>query len=236
MTYLSMSSVTRPCVTLAVVVACFVMGCSKESQPDDPIPTDLATIESATEVAFDQALAGDVPAVQAQARQISEAWTRYQPQASRDGVSASALQRLAAAVQGLVTAAANSSVSAVDLARAANAISAPLEEIYAVYNPPVPPQLLTLDFLGREVILDAKEANFGRARGDVDRLDATWQSLRAKVVSAGGGSAANQMDAAIAAQRMALAGPDAPALEAAARQVLAVVDNIEQLFAAETAD
>ena len=238
MTYVSMSSVTRIYVTLAVVVSCLVMGCSSEEKTADPIPADLAMIESATEAAFDKALAGDVPAVQEQARQLSEAWTRYQPQASRDGVPASALQQLDAAVQGFVTAAANRSVSAIDAARAANAISAPLDEIYAVYKPPIPTQLLKLDYLGREVVLDAKQGDFRRASGDVDRLDSTWQSLRANVVSSGGGGTAGQMDASIAAQRTAIAGNNATNLEAAARQELEVVDSIEQIFAksADTAD
>lgn len=238
MAYFSMVSMTRPCVALAFAVACSVAGCGGEGgESNDPIPKDLAALETAAETAFDQALLANATAVQEQARLISEALTRYQQQASKDGVPASALQRLTAAVQGLVAAAANHALSAIDLARTANAVSAPMEEIYTVYNPPAPPRLLTLDYLGREVILDAKDANFVRALADVNSLDTNWQSLRAKVAStAGGASAAAQFDAAITALRAALAASNAATLEAAARQVLDIVDTIEALFVTDKPD
>ena len=201
MTYLSMFSVTRPCVALAFAfaVAFGVAGCGDDGdEAKDPIPKDLAAMETAAETAFDQALLANATAVQEQARLISEALTRYQQQASKDGVSASALQRLATAAQGLVAAAANHALSATDLARVADAVSAPMEEIYAVYNPPAPPKLLTLDYLGREVILDAKEANFGRALADVNSLDTNWQSVRSarmkklhSLICASGGGGVN---------------------------------------------
>ena len=197
----------------------------------DPIPADLARIESAAEAGFDAALAADAAQAATASAAIAKSWAAYRARAVRDRVPDDAVVSVDAALAEVERAtAANAPAPA--LARTFNSISAPLARFYAVYRPPVPPALLDLDHLGRELIIDARVADMPRARADLVRLCGRWAAFRARVMAVGGGKkSAATMDAALARARAAIEANDATALAHAALAETEVVDVIEKLFA-----
>jgi hypothetical protein len=232
----SMKLMTRIVLMLSFTAASVVLGCGGEDDaPVDPIPTELAAVESAAEAGFDAALAGDRSAINVANTAIASHWANYRQQAPRDGVPADAVSAVDAGIaDALRLAAANATAPA--LARAFNVISAPMARIYAVYHPPVPADLLDLDHLGRELIVDAREADFARAGTDLDHLLARWTAFRSVVIASGGATQATAMDRALAAARQAIAARDSAAVEAAAVTETDVVDEIETLFADRNRD
>lgn len=218
-------------VTARAVVVCLgavlVVGCASEGST---VPRALSELESTAEDAFDLAIGGDVAGVQARAAALAAAWDGYRSRAARDGVPAAAMAALDAAVAGLGAVAATET-SGPALARAANAVSEPMPAFFEVYDPPVPSGVLALDYLGREVWLDALGGDFAAAGADVDRVESQWAALRAGVVAAGGEAEAAAYDGSVTAERGAIAGADAAALESAAVDQLELVDGIESVFA-----
>jgi hypothetical protein len=222
---LSQSLMLAVAVTLAANA-----GCSSEEEPAAQIPAGLESLESTAEDAFDLALAGDVAAVRQRAEDLSIGWASYRGQATSDGVSASAISALDGAITAVKDIAAGTP-SNTDLARAVNAVSQPMPTFYEVYDPVIPSVVLALDYLGREVMLDALVLDFTRAAADVDQIDATWSALRAEVVSVGGSTEVTAFDDSISSERTAVGSSDGPGLEAAAVAQLELVDGVEKVFA-----
>jgi len=215
-------------ITVAGIVVALAVGCS-ENEPNQ-VPLDLSDIESKAEDAFDLALTGDVAAVRTHAVELSTRWDAYRAQATSDGVPSSAMSALDTAITQL-TSVASGSPSVQELAQAANAVSEPMPAFYDIYDPAVPSQVLALDYLGREVRLDAMAGDFARADMDVNEIDSLWQGLRAQVAAAGGGSEASSFDASIATERSAIESSDAQELDNAAIDQLELVDRVETVFA-----
>lgn len=207
--------------------------CSNE-EADDNVPRQLQTIEGTAEDAYDQALAGHPDAVMTDAADLQTTWQDFRPQALKDGVAEADAKTLDEAISALKTAAATVT-DGPSLARTANAVSAPMSNIFAVYGPTVPAPVLELDYLGREVELDGMQSNLTAAAQDVDTLDSVWKALRAQVVAAGGSTAADAFDASIQSERDALAASDAASLATAAHSQLDQVDVVEQVFASSDA-
>lgn len=216
--------------SLALALVLVVAACGGEKGAVDPIPTELAAVETAAETGFDAALKADQTQVTSVARLTASTWAAYLKRASADGVSASALDAASAAIASVSSLAA-SNASALTMARAFNAVSAPMARIYAVYKPPVPTALLDLDYLGRELRLEARAVDMPRATTNLDTLASQWAAFRASVVAAGGATQASQMDGTLAQARKAIAANDAVALELAAVAQAEAVDAIETLFA-----
>jgi hypothetical protein len=196
----------------------------------DPIPTELAGVESAAEAGYDAALAPDRAKVTTAAQLAKTGWASYLARAAGDGAPAGALEAVRTALDALDSAVA-SNAPPLELARAFNRVSAPMARLYDVYKPPVPAALLDLDYLGREVRLDARAADFARATADLDTLTNQWTAVRASVVAAGGTTQASQMDGTLVQARRAITANDAAALEVAAVAEADAVDIIEGLFA-----
>ena len=215
-------------VTLAFVV--LLAACGGEKAAVDPIPTELAAVETAAETGFDAALKSDQVQTAAAAKLAASSWAAYLKRASADGVPAAALDAVSAAIT-----AANSlsalNPSALAMARAFNGISAPMARIYAVYKPPVPAALLDMDYLGREIRLDSRAVDLPHAATNLDALAAQWSAFRASVTAAGGAAQAAQMDGTLAQARKAITANDAAALELAAVAQAEAVDAVETLFA-----
>jgi hypothetical protein len=131
-------------------------------------------------------------------------------------------------VAGLTTAAAGTDGLAA--ARAANAISAAMPDLFALYQPAVPPVMLTLDCLGRELVLDGKEGDFAAAAGHLATLSAAWDGARAPVLAAGGTTQADQYDAALSAVAADTTASDGAKLVTDATTGLDLVDEMEKLF------
>lgn len=132
---------------------------------------------------------------------------------------------------GKLSASTGADATAVTMARAANAIIEPMGRLYAVYNPKPPSELLDLDYLDREVVVDAVATDFAAATGHTDKIEVSWKLITAKVAAASGGQAkADAYVAHIADLRTATATKDAKLLQTKANAGLELVDAMEALL------
>lgn len=212
---------------LGLALLVLVAGCGGSAK----FPSDLEAVEASAEGTFDRAIVGDFPAARTMSGDLSAAWSKYRPRARRDKAPPAAVDAIDGAVAALPTKLAGSP-NAIDAARAVNAVSAPMSQLYALYHPPVPVDVLDLDYLGREVLLDALGPDLARAGRDVDRIASTWSALEPKVAAAGGAAEIAQMQSTIANARAAITAGKPADLEAVARAELEAVDAIEAVFAA----
>jgi hypothetical protein len=105
----------------------------------------------------------------------------------------------AAAVVGLNDAMANHpELPDFELARVANAVSEPMEEVFGVYQDPVPAIVLALDHGVREVQLDAYEGSHERTLGHMCNCARVWTSVKPRVLDAGGDETAAADEAPLA--------------------------------------
>ena len=218
---------------LAIALMALTAGCStgggEGGDELGDIPQELASVESLAEDAFDEALLGNASNVFDLATQLRTDWDAYRPEGVDDGALPADLQQIDAAIVALLDVAAVS-VDPVELGRASNAISAPMPQLFDLYAPIVPVELLALDFDGREVILDAIADDFPSATTNVDVIEATWAAFKSEVIDAGGTLEAGQYDAVIVALRAAITATDAIELRAQSNISLDLVDAIEALF------
>jgi hypothetical protein len=110
-----------------------------------------------------------------------------------------------------------------------------MSELYALYFPAVPVAVLDLDYLGREVLLDALASDIAGAARHMDQIESSWNVLKPRVVQAGGTAESSDFDATITSARAAIAVSSPTDLEASARTELDVVDAIEAVFASADA-
>jgi hypothetical protein len=225
-----MKPLTCGSLALTLVLTLLMTACGGEDGAVDPIPPALATVESAAETGFDAALAANRAQMATAANLASNAWADYSKRAAADGVPTDAIASTTAAIAALATLV-TSNAPTLEIARAFNAVSAPMARIYAVYKPPVPENLLDMDYLGRELRLDARAADLQHATTNLDALTNQWTAFRSRVVAAGGTTQALQMDGSLAQARAAIVASDAAALEQAAVAQAEAVDAIEALFA-----
>ncbi|MEQ1501576.1 MAG: hypothetical protein ABMB14_05065 [Myxococcota bacterium] len=207
------------------VLTILVVGCGKQSS----IPAELLDLEGTAEHAYDKALVDDFASVQGDAETIASAWASYRGTAEADGASPSDLTSMDDAVSAL-SAAAGATGDGIALARVANGVSAPMDELFGLYDDPVPPAVLALDYGGREVSLDSLEEGLDDAAQDIDELDAVWATVRDEVVSAGGEAEASAYDASLLRQHELATAGDAAGLLAESNNGLELVDALEGVF------
>ena len=194
------------------------------------VPRPLTAMESLAEDAYDHALAGQPDRVGTDARGVDGKWRLFRAQAARDGARSADLAEIDTAVADLLHRATGGSAEQVGLARAANRISGVMDELFGLYRPPVPPALNELDFLGREVVLNAMEAKFHEAADDVMSIRSTWLTMKDAVLAAGGRTDADSFEASLAAIDQAIAAENGVQLIARANANLELVDRLEKLF------
>jgi hypothetical protein len=219
--------ISRSAVLVALVL---IPACSEDPPPYGEVPAALQEIEGTGEDAYDRALLSDTAAVAADADKLDKAWKGFRATAIADGAAEADAKALDQAIAGLVAAAAVTPVDAISLARAANAVSGPMDELFALYDPKVPAPVLALDYLGREVALDGLADDPSAATPDIDAIEAGWGALRPQVIDAGGSKQAADYDQSIAAERSAVASGDAEMLVNTANAQLELVDALEKVF------
>jgi hypothetical protein len=225
----------RGCITIPAevimkhlwVLTLVVVGCAKQG---GAIPAELLDIEGTAEHAYDKALVAEFASVQGDADSITAAWASYRNTAEADGASAADLTAMDDAVSALSDAVAGATGDGVALARVANGVSAPMDELVGLYDDPVPPAVLALDYGGREVSLDSLEEGLDDAAQDIDELDAVWATVRDEVVSAGGEAEASDHDASLVRQHDLATAGDAACLLAESNNGLELVDALEGVF------
>lgn len=220
------------CGSLALTLAMtfLITACGGDKKANDPIPPQLATVETAAETGFDAALVADRAKIASAADQASSNWADYSKRAAADGVPANAIASTTTAIAALAALVA-SNAPTLAIARAFNAVSAPMARIYAVYKPPVPENLLDMDYLGRELRLDARAPDLPRATANLDALTSQWTAFRSRVTGVGGAAQAAQVDASLTQARAAITAGDVAALDRAAVAEAEAVDAVEALFA-----
>jgi hypothetical protein len=224
---------TSAAIAVATVAACGGHGAEpdaallQDAKARRGIPQAVLDFESLAEDTYDTALSGNLAAVQKAAGALSDSWKKLRKTVVHDGLkdaSVRALDRSVARLSSL----SETNTDSVELARAANAVSDTMDDVFALYHPKVPPEILSLDFLGREIVLDCKATDAVAAARDLKTLEKEWAGLRPKVIKAGGSTIATDLDDVLRAARRALSGSDWAALQKQAEAALELVDSMEK--------
>jgi hypothetical protein len=194
------------------------------------VPAGLTAVESAAEDLVDLAFAKNRSAMAAKGDELVAAAT---------GPAATALAKAGASPRAIATLTKRAKNAAALVRRApylrvaiaANEVSALMPAFYARFDDPVPPEVLTLDFLDRDAQLSSLAGDEARVTSAVDRLARTWAGLRGKVVAARGAAIARQFTTHVSAMKRLAAGRDRAALQREAVNGLELVDEIERVFA-----
>jgi hypothetical protein len=120
---------------------------------------------------------------------------------------------------------------ALEVALAANAVSALMPGLFGHFEATVPPDVLELDYLERETELRSLAHEDVAVAAAVDRLARTWKHLRPEVIDAGGGDEAARFAEHITALERLRRERDADALRREATNGLELVDKLERVFA-----
>jgi len=91
----------------------------------------------------------------------------------------------------------------------------------------MPSALLSLDFLGREIVLDCRQSSDHLATIHLKQLKAEWAGLRPRALKAGGTGEAMKLDATLSAAADALSARNWAELERHAQAELEIVDALE---------
>jgi hypothetical protein len=110
---------------------------------------------------------------------------------------------------------------------AANHVSQLMPGFYARYRDPVPPAVLRLDYLDRQIQLRSKVGHAGQVRRLVKSEGTTWAKLRPQLVAAGGMQVASQYDAHLQALKQ---DKSPAAVQKQALKGLDLVDLMEKAF------
>ena len=195
------------------------------------VPSALSDLEGTAEDAYDKALVADYTAVSDDASALDAGWQDFRDQAAADGATDADLTAMDDAIAGLGDAVANqSSLTDYELARAANAVSGPMDELFALYDDAIPADILALDYGGREVSIDAMEEGMGDALDDIGELEAVWSGVKQQVLDAGGDAEAADYEASLASQTELANGGDASGLLVESNNGLEIVDALEGVF------
>lgn len=195
------------------------------------IPATLADIEGTAEDAYDKALVSDYTAVADDASALDAGWAEFRDQAVADGAGDADVTAMDDAIAGLGHAVADqAALTDYEIARAANAVSGPMDELFALYDDAIPADILALDYGGREVSIDAMEAGLGDALDDIGELEAVWSGVKQQVLDAGGDAEAADYETSLASQTDLANAGDAPGLLAESNNGLEIVDALEGVF------
>jgi hypothetical protein len=195
-----------------------------------PVPAILTATESSAEDLVDVALSGDRGEVVEIAASLKAKAKANGPAASaltRAGVPAAKVDQLEQRANRVAQLAQHGSFIAVALA--ANAVSQLMPDLYGRFQDPVPPTILALDYLDREVQLRSIARQTAKVAAAIEELGPAWARVRPRVVAAGGASeAAAFQKHVVALERL---DPDARTkVQAEAVRGLALVDELEQVF------
>lgn len=204
--------------------------CTAAGAVAETVPRSLSEVESAAEDAIDFADAGKLERAAAKATYLEGEWKAYRKHAVRDGTPAKFFEPMDHAVRDLMTPATLHDPLALQLA--ANEVSRHLPELFAPYAPAAPVELLQLDYLGRAIMLDARQRLFEQAAEHFGEMQQAWiGSLEPKARKKNGGeSVAALYNTEMARLRAALDDKDANAIAKSAARSLEIVDGLERLF------
>jgi hypothetical protein len=228
---------------LAVVLACVLIfaaacGSSEEGEEEgdetpaaqSAVPESLDATESDAEDIVDLALANNRAELRQKAGELKTdageaADSLGEEDAPEDDLTQ--LRERASKVDELAT----GDAEPLQVALAANAVSALMPSLFGLFETDIPPDVLKLDYLDREAQLRSLAHENDKISAAVDELEQTWNGLRPQVVDAGGDDEAAKFAQHVAAmKKLAIAG-NATALQREAVNGLELVDVLENVFA-----
>ncbi len=114
--------------------------------------------------------------------------------------------------------------------KAADDLNAAAGDLFAFYNPTLPPDIHTLTVLERRILLDSTGGDLDRAFVTLTRVRHAWSRVRPTISSHVGDQVANGFDQHIADQQAALDAKDSGRLASTAKQALTMIDQMERLY------
>ncbi len=114
--------------------------------------------------------------------------------------------------------------------KAADDVNAAATDLFAFYNPTLPPDIHTLTVLERRILLDSADGDLTHAPGTLIRVRRAWGHLRPTVSSHVGDKVVNEFDQQIEDQQTALNAKDRERLTATTKQALTMIDQMERLY------
>jgi hypothetical protein len=191
------------------------------------LPESLVTLEEAAEDIIDQVPGANWEKIDTDVADMAEAWQQYEAQAAADGASQDRITELDAALTRLAEVAGAKDGPAT--AQAANDVSRPIVELFALYDIGPPVQVGRLDVIGRQIVLAVDAGDLSAASDEVANAQAEWDAI-AKDVSPRDRDVAAEIDATIDALRTAAENGDSAALTTNADALLELVDAVEVLY------
>jgi len=167
-------------------------------------------------------------AARAASRHAAQAWRLARTSLATNHVADAALPAVDAAV-----AAFGAERDPARLRRSANEVTGALAPLFPLAGDVLPADVHRLDYLGRSLALDARDANWDRAAIDRAALRRAWAALRPQILSrAGGAKAAVAYDRAAHALDAAVQAQDATRTGSAAASSGDAVDLLEKVYGA----
>lgn len=193
------------------------------------VPAPLPEIEDRARSAWAAALEADWDTAAREAAHLDRAWTGFRLRAAGDGALPGTLVEMDEAVASL-EALSLRPPGAIRLARAADAATDPLDDLYTLYDAPELAVLVALETLCRSLILDARDLDVRAARLHADALERAWLMVRPDVVDVGAEAMALEVDAEIAALSVWVARGDAGGIARVPSQLLDRIGILRRLF------
>jgi len=168
-------------------------GTSSSKTKYGTVPSRLEAIENLSSDAFNASLAGDFGKVSSSAYEINKGWKAFRNRAVKDGAYEDDVLDMDHAVKGLYQEAGHPTNRTL-LARSANQISDAMDGLYAVYHPEVPPVILELVYLVRELELNGLDKDYTAAQADLSALRVVWSTLRNSALDQGGSDVVREFE------------------------------------------
>jgi hypothetical protein len=218
-------------LVLPVALACDASGGGSGEQGVDSgttaVPATVLDIEADAEDAIDMVFAGNWVRVASDADSIAENWSDFT--ASEEGADVNEEQRaeMARAILALYTSA--SAEDGLAARQAANDVSKVIVDVFDLFDVTIPTDIGRLDWLERQVIIDAERQNWDAVRGDLDETRAKFDHVRDDVSEKGGDKEVSDYEASLTRQDELAASQDAAIIDEAT-VALELVDELEQVY------
>jgi hypothetical protein len=187
----------------------------------------LLAIQAATEDIQDFAIVKDWARVGSDVATLETAWARYDslgqdPMANMLHTAlGNNLSQLKDALKG------KNSTSAI---QSASNLSFAIGNLMATQNSAIPPDVLLMEILERQISADAAAKNFKGAERSFDKLKMIWDRTKGKVQDHKGYELAGKYSASLRAQEIAISVDDGLATGNEASKGLALLQDIKGLF------
>jgi hypothetical protein len=187
----------------------------------------LLAVQTAAEDIVDFAMVKDWVRVGSDVAALEAAWARYDS-LGRDPMAnmlhtalGNNLNQLKEALKG------KNSTSAI---QSASNLSFAIGNLLQTQHTVIPPDLLLMEILERQLSADGAVDNFLGAERSFDKLKMIWDRTRGKVQDRKGFELAGKFTASLRAQEIAIGVDDGPATGNEASKGLALLQDIEKLF------